>query len=518
MSSLSMLWTRPTVAAMCLAAVLAGCTVGPDFQAPRPDPPKTWRPLTGEETTTGEAVVTKQAAQLAQWWTVFDDPALTALVQRALEANLELQQARLRIREARAQLALATGERLPSIGADASYRRRHVSENGIASAIGGSGAGAPPIPGSALDEFDLYQAGFDATWELDLFGGTRRRIEAARAELGATVENSRAVRVSLIAEVARNYFRVRGAQRRLAIARDNLQKQQEILALTRDLQAAGMASQQAVNRIAARLAQTRATLPLLQTRKRRALHRLSLLVGGYPGAVSKRIPKPNALPDVPPAVPIGLPSTLLQRRPDIRRAERKLHAATAEVGVAVARLFPHISLTGSFGFQSTEFDQLATWESRFFGIGPAIHLPIFRQGKLRTLVRVQKTQRKQALLQYRKTVLTAFREVADAITAYRNAHQRHQALANAVANNRQAAMLAMDRYKHGLTDYLAVLDAQTALLRSRDALAQASIAVRTRLIALYKALGGGWPMDTGPDNAAQHATRRTKAVDARGSY
>lgn len=486
-------------AVVALAFTLAGCTVGPDFERPTVHPPNNWHALKSAETPNASAVTT-QPAQLARWWTVFDDPTLTALIQDALKGNLNLRRARLRIREARARLAMAQGRRLPSISAGASYRRKRVSQNGIASTIGGAersraGRGrapAPPIPGGALGEFNLFQAGFDASWELDLFGGSQRHIEATKARLAAAVANRRAVRVSLVAEVARNYFMLRGAQRRLEIARKSLYKQQALLQLTRDLQKAGMASQQAVNRIAARVAQTRAALPPLRTRKRRAMHRLSLLLGNYPGTLAERLTEPAALPEVPPQVPIGLPSSLLRRRPDIRRAEHKLHAATAEVGVAVSRLFPQISLTGSFGFQSTEFEELAVWESRFFGIGPSIRIPIFQQGRLRARVQVQKAQRKQALVRYRRTVLNAFREVADAITAYRNVQARRRALAKRVAHNREAVALALSRYQQGLTDYLAVLDAQTALLRSKDALAQASVAVRTKLVALYKALGGGW--------------------------
>src|SRR5699024_2981350 len=250
----------------------------------------------------------------------------------------------------------------------------------------------------------------------------------------------------------------------------------------------------AVQRAAGRLATTRSNIPPLQTGVRQAMHRISVLLGKAPGALDARLSDPEALPDVPGQVPVGLPSTLVRRRPDVRRAERLLHAETADIGVAVARLFPQFSISGNFGFQSTEFEQLDSWGSRFFGIGPSLTIPIFQGGRLRSMVRIEKAQRKQALLAYRQTVLNALREVEDAIVAYRNVQRRRQALAESVAANRDALDMALELYRSGLTGYLAVIDAQQAVLQSRDALAQSVQATRTRLVALYKALGGGWRM------------------------
>lgn len=477
---------------------LAGCTVGPDYKPPQPDLPAHWHALSAQDSKSLPSGISAEPANIARWWLVFDDPTLTHLVRTALQANLNLKQAVQRIREARARLSVVTGQRYPEVGASASWRHRRISEHGMASAARGGAAARvvprPPIPGGGIGQVDLFQVGFDASWELDLFGGHKRRVEAARARLAASIESRRGVRVSLAAEVARNYIVLRGYQQRLAIARKALQAQKAMLELIRDKHRAGLASAVAVQRARGRVAEIKARIPPLKTGARQAIHRLSVLLAKPPGALMNRLSKPRSMPHVPEQVPVGLPSTLVRRRPDIRHAERLLHAATADIGVAVSRLFPQFSITGSFGFQSTEFNQLATWGARFFGIGPVLRIPIFRGGRLRAMVHVEKAQRRQALLTYRQTVLTALREVEDSIVAYRNVQRRRQALSESVAAKRRALHMARERYRAGLTGYLAVLDTQRALLRARDALAQSVQAVRTRLVALYKALGGGWPV------------------------
>lgn len=484
--------------ALTAAIGLAGCTVGPDFKSPQPDVPAHWHSLKAD--VSQASTLTSKAAQLAHWWRVFNDPTLTHLVRQALHANLSLKQAKQRIREARAQLAVVTGQAYPTLGANASYTRQR------ASAHGASAAAAPDIPGvsQSPSDLDLFEAGFDATWELDLFGGKRRQAEAARARLAATIEKRRGVRVSLAAEVARNYIALRGYQHRLHVARNALDTQQSTLELMQNKYQAGLSSLMAVQRAQARVARTRASIPSLETGARQAIHRLSVLLAQAPGALMKKLSVPKALPQVPARIPVGLPSTLVRRRPDIRRAERQLHAATADIGVAVSRLFPQFSITGQFGFKSTGFDQLTSWGSRFFGIGPSLTIPIFRGGQLRARVRIQKAQRKQALLHYRQTVLTALREVEDAIVAYRNVQQRRDALTQTVQTNRKALNMARDLYRSGLTGYLDVLDAQRALLKSEKALAKSVQSVRTHLVALYKALGGGWSLPQGKDDTAEH--------------
>lgn len=483
---------------LLLAVVcLAGCTVGPDFEPPQPDVPGSWSEVREQAPDAVGSRINTRLADIEQWWQVFDDPTLTLLVSQALKNNLNLKQAAQRIVQARAQLAIVSGRELPDVGAGLSYSHRRISDNGLASAAQSSRAPVaptPPIPGGGLGEVDLFQAGFDASWELDLFGRNRRRTEAARARLAASVESRRGVRVALAAEVARNYFALRGNQYRLQVAREAVASQRETLELIQDRQQAGLASRVAVQRAAGRLATTRSNIPPLETGVRQAMHRLSVLLGKAPGALDARLSEPAALPDVPEQVPVGLPSTLVRRRPDIRRAERLLHAATADIGVAVSRLFPQFSISGNFGFQSTEFDLLDSWGSRFFGIGPSLTIPIFQGGRLRAMIRIEKAQRKQALLAYRQTVLTALREVEDAIVAYRNVQRRRHALAESVAANQDALDMARELYRSGLTGYLAVIDAQQAVLQSRDALAQSVQATRTQLVALYKALGGGWPM------------------------
>lgn len=483
---------------VCLIAIsLSGCTVGPDFKPPQADVPSSWSELSQGTSAGLDSRVTNKSSQVAQWWLVFNDPGLTHLVRQALARNLNLKQAAQRIIQAREKLAIVSGNDVPSLGAGVSYSHRRISEHGLAAAARAAAAPVaprPPMSGAGMGEVDLFQAGFDATWELDLFGKNRRQTEAARARFAASVESRRGIRIALAAEVARNYFALRGFQHRLEVAREAVASQQDALNLIRDRHQVGLAPQVAVKRAAGHLAQTRSRIPPLETGIRQTIHRLSVLLAKHPGALDSELSDQEAMPDIPGQVPVGLPSTLVRRRPDIRRAERLLHAATADIGVAVARLFPQFSITGNFGFQSTEFDQLAEWGSRFFGIGPSLTIPIFQGGRLQSMIHIEKAQRKEALLGYRQTVLNALREVEDAIVAYRNVQQRRQALAQAAAANQDALTMARERYRNGLTGYLAVIDAQQAVLKSRDALAQSVQAVRTRLVALYKALGGGWPM------------------------
>lgn len=480
---------RSTSIALAGLIALVGCTVGPDFKSPQPGVPAHWGALANGSDEHIPSQVRADPAHLAHWWLVFDDPILTQLVRTALGANLNLKKAGQRIRQARAELALVAGKSLPDLNAKASYSHRHISKHGMMSAAQG-----PPIPGGAISDIDLYQAGFDASWELDLFGLDRRRTEAARARLQASIESRRGVRVTLAAEVARNYIVLRGDQHRLAVAREALQAQQTSLNLIRDKYRAGLTPEIAVQRASGNLAQTRARLPPLETGVRKTVHRLSVLLARQPGALVDTLSGPDALPQLPEDVPIGLPSTLVRRRPDIRRAERQLHAATADIGVAVAQLFPQFSITGQFGFKSTEFDQLASWSSHFFGIGPTLTLPIFEGGRLHARVRIKKAKQKQAALTYRQTVLNALREVEDAIVSYHNVQAHQQSLAASEAANRKALAMARERYQSGLSGYLEVLDSQQALLRARDALAQSVQSVRIQLIALYKALGGGWQL------------------------
>jgi NodT family efflux transporter outer membrane factor (OMF) lipoprotein len=437
--------------------------------------------------------VTTQPLQMTQWWQVFDDRVLDVLVARAVQANLDLRQAEARVREARALRGVAAADFWPTINTSGAYARRRRSEN-VSPAQIGPVNGSTPAGGAqpAQLEGDLFQAGFDASWEVDLFGGVRRSIEAADADLAASVEDLRDVLVTLLAEVARNYVEVRGFQRRLAIAQNNIRSQQETLELTRARFEAGLTSQLDVVQAASQLATTQAQVPTLEISTKQGIHRLSVLLGLVPGALLPELSLEAPIPPVPPEVPIGLPSDLLRRRPDIRRAERQVAAATARIGVAVADLFPKLSLTGSLGLQSNLLADLTLGSSRFWSIGPTLSWPIFDAGRIRANIQVQGAREEQRLAQYEQAVLTSLEEVENTLVAYGREQVRRDKLAEAVEANQRAVELANELYTRGLGDFLNVLESQRSLFASQSDLVQSEATASANVVALYKALGGGW--------------------------
>jgi multidrug efflux system outer membrane protein len=471
-----------------LVAGLSGCMVGPNYRAPQAPVLASW----SEEQPHGAEVRT---AAMTQWWMTFKDPVLESLIARAVRSNWNLRKAAGRVREARALRSVVGADLWPTINASGSYTRQRFSENAIPLSLGGvggtSGNPSPFLQGLKLGE-DLFQTGFDASWELDLFGGVRRSIEAADSDLAASQEDLRDTLVSLLAEVARNYIEARGFQRRLAIAQENLQAQQGTLALTRDRFAAGLASELDVTQAASQLATTRSQVPPLETSLKQGVHRLGVLIGQAPGALLEELSTAAPVPAVPPEVPAGLPADLLRRRPDIRRAERQLTAATARIGVAEADLYPKLSLTGSLGLESLQLADLAEGASRFWAIGPTLSWPIFDAGRIRANIAVQDARTDQQFSTYQRTVLTALEDVENALVAYSREQVRRVQLAEAVEANRRAVALATDLYRNGLGTFLNVLDSQRALLASQSDLAQSDATVSTDVVALYKALGGSW--------------------------
>ena len=341
-------------------------------------------------------------------------------------------------------------------------------------------------------ESSVYQFGFDASWEIDFFGGRRRALEAATADVAAMAEARRDTMVSLLAEVARNYSELRGFQKRLDITNQNIKLQQDSLDLARVRADAGLGTQFDVERQSAQLDSTRALVPALQAAEIQTIHRLGVLLGEEPGALLNELAQAKPIPTVPPAVPVGLPGDLLKRRPDIREAEARVAAETARVGVARADLFPKFLLTGAAGRQATEPSGLTLGAGNFFSIGPAITLPIFTGGKIRGNIEAQKQRLDQALTACQNTVLRSLEETENALVAYGHEKDRQARLVAAVNASRQATMLANELYTRGLSDFLTVLDAQRQQLAAEDDLAQSDTAVITNLVALYKALGGGW--------------------------
>lgn len=510
--------------------VLAGCTVGPDYAAPKPKLAPAYTAVNGAARSAALSHPSSEAADLAAWWTVFRDPELEALITRASERNLDLKLALASVREARAQRAAIAGGLGPEIDLSAGYNRGRGSEN-VVLPLGGGGSGGGGasraeaqvksggggLPGSAGSAFNgggasggptspfgegglpgvttnLYQAGFDASWEIDIFGGTRRALEAANAGVAAAVESGRDARVSLLAEVATVYLELRQTQERLRIAQDNLTAQREALDVIHARAATGFTIDLDVAQQEAQVATTEATIPTLELAATMDEHTLALMLDLDADALEKELaPKPEAAAIVLPAeVPVGVPSELLRRRPDVRRAERELAQATAEIGVDTAALFPRFSLTGMVGFDSSDLHHLGDGSSRYYSIAPGLRWPILDWGRIRATVRADTERREQAFLHYRKAVAQALKDVEDALVRYRRDQERRAALARAVSASRRARDLARDRFAHGVSDVLATIETQRALLQAEDARAQSAGAVRRDLVALYKALGGGW--------------------------
>jgi NodT family efflux transporter outer membrane factor (OMF) lipoprotein len=464
--------------------VAGGCAVGPNYQRPDRTGPAAWQEAQSDGVNT-------RAAELARWWTKFNDPLLNSIVERALGSNLDLRSAEARVREARALRAVTASGAWPAADVSGSYTRSRTSENAFSFPSQGGSVGASSFRGDNLEQ-DLFRSGFDASWEIDVFGGVRRSVEAADATVEATLEDRRNTLVTLLGEVATNYIDLRGFQRRLEVARANLKTQQETLELTKVRFDAGLASDLDVAQAEAQVKTTEAQIPTLETSLKQVGHRLDVLIGSEPGALWGDLSNQGAIPALPPEVLIGLPSELLRRRPDIRRAERQLAAATAQIGVAVADLFPKFSLTGAAGFQSISASDWFTGPSRFWSVGPTIRWPIFDAGRIRANIEVRNAQQEQALRQYEKTILTAFEEVENSLVSYAKEQARYRSLSEAVAANRRAVQMANELYTRGLLDFLNVLETQRSLYSSESDLAQSQAAMASNLVTLYKALGGGW--------------------------
>jgi outer membrane protein, multidrug efflux system len=464
--------------AWLLFAVLAiwveGCTVGPDYHEPSTHPPAGWAsPLSGGETNGSLAD--------ARWWKSFRDPELDSLIARAAESNLNLRAAWARVRQARFEQTMTKAGFWPTLDATASYTENRFSATGLF-----------PFPPGVPLEANLYQGGFDSTWELDVFGGTRRSVEAAGAELAAAEYGRRDLLLTVYGEVARNYIQARAYQRRLTVLRENIEAQQNILGLTRDLFSRGLATDLDVQQSAALLATTQSEEPGLDTGFRDCAYRLALLLGQPPGALLDELSGRTPATGAPPSVPVGLPSDLIHRRPDIQQAERRLAAATARIGVAKADLFPQFSLTGDVGLESIHASDWFDAGSRYWTAGPMAQWRIFEAGRIRANIHLQTARQEEALADYEQAVLAAFEDVEGALTAYAHEQVRRLSLQRAVEADEEAVRLAEQLYRNGLADFLRVLETQRSLYQSQDALIDSDQAVSSNLIALYKALGGGW--------------------------
>jgi NodT family efflux transporter outer membrane factor (OMF) lipoprotein len=459
--------------------VLAGCmTVGPDYTPPEVLLPAAW----SAEMKGGLIVKDLDKQILASWWLILDDPVLTNLIEKAVASNLDLKEARARVREARALRGISKADRFPTIGASGAAKLSRSSED--------TGGGT---------ERKLYAAGFDATWELDLFGGKQRSIEAAEAELQVSEEDLRDVLVSLLAEVALNYVEVRSFQTRLSVAHANLDAQKETYNITRWRRQAGLTTQLDVEQAKYNLEQTRAQIPSLQTGLERAKNRLAVLIGQHPGSLKDVLAEHRAIPVTPLEIAVGVPASVLRHRPDVRRAERQLAAQTAQVGVATADLYPRFSLLGSIGLEALSLDNLFLAGSRTHSMGPSITWPVFDAGTIRKNIEAQSALQEQAFIQYEAAILKALEEVENALVAYAEEQSRRQSLNKATEAARRAVELVQKQYSSGLIEFSNVLIAQRSLLSLQDQLAVSEGGVTSNLIALYKSLGGGWK-SLMPDN------------------
>jgi outer membrane protein, multidrug efflux system len=458
--------------AILFGLMLSGCAaVGPNYTKVEPKAPTQWH------TTLDNGLSPHQLnpETLAQWWTVLNDPQLTNLERRAVKGNLDLKESSARVREARALRGIEKAGLFPALDASGSVTRSRSSEN--------SGTGKTT---------SLYSAGFDAGWELDVFGGVRRSVEAAQANLEATEENLHDVLVSLLAEVALNYVDVRTLQARLAAVQANLKAQQDIYQLNLSRYHAGLIDELAVQQSHYILESTRSQIPALQTSLEKAKNRLAVLLGEQPGAMHRELAETKPIPVLPVTVAVGIPAETLRHRPDIRRAERTLAAQTARIGVATADLYPRFHLFGTIGLESLSSGDPWEWASRTWGIGPSISWKIFHAGAIRQNIQVQTARQKQALIQYESAVLNAQEEVENAIVAYVKEQLRRESLKAAVTAAKRAYELSWDRYNAGLVDFNNVLDATRSLQSFQDELASSDGTATSNLIRLYKALGGGW--------------------------
>ena len=452
--------------------VLTGCaTVGPDYVGPDKSVSGTWRTqlkagLTAEE---------MNPQTLTEWWTTLNDPQLSHLVSRAVFGNLDLKQAMARVRESRARRGMAKADLFPTLDAKGSATWSLTRKN--------TGSGKTS---------DLFASTFDAGWELDIFGGVRRSVEAATANLQAGEEDLRNVLVSLLAEVALNYTEVRTFQARLSIAETNLETQNETYQLTLWRYQVGLSDELAVQQARYNLENTRSQIPTLRTGLEEAMNRLTVLLGEQPGKVHKELEDRKPIPVTPLEVAVGVPADVLRRRPDIRKAERQLAAQTARIGVATADLYPKFTLSGSIGLEVLSLSNPSSSGNWTLSGGPRISWAIFKAGAIRQNIEVQSALQEQCLIAYETAVLSALEEVENGLVAYAEEQQRRDNLRKAMEAAKKTVDLAQRKYQAGLTDFSNVLETQRSLLSFEDQLAQSDGAVISNLVRLYKALGGGW--------------------------
>jgi outer membrane protein, multidrug efflux system len=490
---------------------LLGCTVGPEYRPPDPPAVPKWKDQAAQG-----SLADQTSNPDPSWWLSFNDPILTELIEKGIKNNLDIQQAVIRVLEARQSIATARAAGLPMLNGNASYQREQLGTKGILESKGAYqelntlanrlkpyNATVPGLSNDilnggsqALNQFtapvNLYQYGLDASWELDLFGRVRRSVEQARAQSQGQSEALNDALIVLESEIVQSYVQLRGAQAQKASQEENVKAAEENLDLTQRRQRNGLTTELDVDQARTQVDDTRRQLPAYDGQVQQAMNALSLLIGDGPGAVDEQLRESKPVPPTPEIVDVGVPSALARRRPDIRQAEAKLHAATANVGVAVASFYPDISLTGNIGMRALDASYLTNWASHFYSAGPAVSLPIFTGGRLTAGLTLARAEEREAALSYRATVLNALREVEDALVAYRVDHASRDLLQETLDSAQVTWDLARNQYDYGLSSYINVLNAESTVLSDRQALVQANVQLVNDIVSLYRALGGGW--------------------------
>ena len=480
-------WLKVSWVAMVL--FMGGCTmVGPDFV--KPD-----APLLEKWTETQVPGLSAGETDYSRWWRVFQDPVLNNLVEKAYEQNLSLQIAGIRIYEARAQLGIAVGTLYP--------QQQSVS-GGLTNNKLSTDSEIPFIDGS----FNALSLGFDATWELDVWGKFRRSVQTGVANLQATVADYDNVLVSLTAEVARTYIMIRTLEKQIMIAGDNVRLQTESLRIAQVRFTEGAVTELDVTQAKSLLRDTQALIPRLESALRRAQNALAILLGVLPGELKAILDGPAGIPTASEAVIIDIPNNLLRRRPDIRLAELQIATQSPQIGVAKADLYPHFYLFGTIGWSSTDITSafgssslgnIFSYKSLYWSVGPGFNWDIFNYGRIRNRVRVEDARLQQLVVSYKNTVLNAQREVEDALVAFTRSREEEQFLKESVASAERSVEISLLQYKEGLTDYQRVLDSERFLATQSNRLTDVSGQVSTNLVAAYKGLGGGWQIREGKE-------------------
>lgn len=493
MNSKIAIYTRPLLGLIALSLFFGGCAVGPDYVTPPVPEPKAW-------IVQDDPKITSEPADLSNWWTVFNDPILNAFVNKAYRQNLSLRIAGIRILEARAQLGIAVGNRYPQlqqVSGELTYTS--ASENAANTFQGNLSYG------------DL-NIGFDAAWELDFWGKFRRAVESSVGNLEVSIANYDDILVALTAEVARTYVAIRTLEMRLAIARENVRIQKRSLKMAEARFRGGEVTELDVTQARALLKTTQSLIPRLNISLRQAKNGLAILLGILPGDLDPILMESKPIPSLPSHVAAGVPAELLRRRPDISLAERQLAAQSAKIGVAKADLYPHFSLFGSIGLRASngDFTRAGGIDGSSFGdlfnsdsieifAGPAIKWSIFNYGRIKNRARVEDARFQQLIVNYRNAVLRAAQEVEDAMVAFLRRQEEVAFLSDSVRASKRSVDLSLIQYREGLTTYQRVLDTQRFLAQQQDLLTETSGSVVVSLVAMYKALGGGWEIRAGKD-------------------